>query len=130
MKQERFNSIGKICYFFLELNKKYFLAQRCRTIPLVPLEGTNVSQSTFMLNSCANELPSVFLSFSIDIPAAASTHHSHSSAPMESNPTSAQRKHVKLSMGPQKRGPKVLKRLTFSHCCGQLIVKYGDSAPF
>lgn len=56
---------------------------------LVSLGGVrpppNVSQPTFMLNSGANELPSVFLSFSIDIPAAASTHHSHSSAPMESH---------------------------------------------
>lgn len=61
----------------------------------------NVSAPTFTLNSCTNELPSVFLSFSIAIPAAAHARHSHSSAPVESSPTSAQRKHVKLSKGPK-----------------------------
>lgn len=72
--QERFNSTGND---ILDLNKNAFLAHRGRTMPPVPLGGMGggglVSQPTFPLNSCRNELPSVFLSFSIDIPAAAST---------------------------------------------------------
>lgn len=82
----------------------------------------NVSQPTFMLNSCAHRLPSMLFSFNIDIPAAASSHHSHSSAHSQ----------VPLQLtrnGTQKIGPKVLKRLTFSHLGGQLIVKFSDSAP-
>lgn len=62
----------------------------------------------------AYELPSVFLSFSIDIPTAASAHHSHSSAHMESSPTSAQRKHKKPTMGPKKRNQSVEKADIFT----------------
>lgn len=31
---------GRICYFFLELNKNAFLAQKCRTMPPVPLASS------------------------------------------------------------------------------------------
>lgn len=97
---------------FVDLNKTDFLPQRCRATGPGPSGGVrpapNVSQPTCMLTSCTNELPSVFLSFRIDIPAAASACHSHSSARVESSPTSSSEKTCETLNGPTKSGPKAL----------------------